>query len=56
MLESAPNGVHETEDPLFRRNGPIMVIKRTQDPLLHHNHGRIHAKSDNSGSLVRIMP
>ena len=36
-----PKGIKRTEDPLFRANRPIMEFMRTQDPLLHHNHGLI---------------
>ena len=38
-VEIASNRVMRTEEPLFRPNEPIMAIKRTEDPLLHHNHG-----------------
>lgn len=44
-----------TDDPLFRRNQPIMEFMRTQNPLLHHNHGLIPQLSRNSGSHVRIL-
>lgn len=37
MLEYPHIEIMRTEDTLFRRNGLIMVILRTQNPLLHHN-------------------
>ncbi len=54
VLEMHRIEIMRTEDALFCRNGLIMVTLRTQDPLLHHNRERVHAKSYNSGSLVRI--